>query len=125
MAMAQFAKAAGATVIATTSSAAKSEALKRLGANHVINYREDVNWGETARKLTPGEAGVDHIIEVGGPGTLEQSLKAIKFEGTINIIGFVDAANPKGNPQILDALQHICTLRGVYVGSKAQMEEMV
>jgi NADPH:quinone reductase-like Zn-dependent oxidoreductase len=120
-----LAKAAGATVIATTSSQEKADTLTKLGAHHVLNYKNDPNWGETARKLTSAGAGVDHILEVGGPGTLEQSLKAIKYEGTINIIGFVGGFKPQGSPQILDALSNICTFRGVYVGSRAQMEEMV
>jgi NADPH:quinone reductase-like Zn-dependent oxidoreductase len=68
----QFAKAAGATVIATTSSKEKAETLKKLGADHVINYKEDANWGETAKKLTPGGEGVTHVIEVGGPTTMKQ-----------------------------------------------------
>ncbi|CEJ56881.1 Putative Zinc-binding oxidoreductase [Penicillium brasilianum] len=121
----QFAKAAGATVIATTSSAKKAERLKKLGADHIINYKTDPNWGETARKLTPGEAGVDHIIEVGGTGTLEQSFKCIKFEGVISVIGFLGGVDPKGQPSILDTLSSICTVRGVYVGSKAMMRDMV
>ncbi|KAL1994506.1 hypothetical protein VTN49DRAFT_1976 [Thermomyces lanuginosus] len=123
----QFAKAAGARVIATTSSAEKAETLKKLGADHVLNYKEDPNWGETARKLTPNGEGVDHILEVGGPTSMGQSLKAIKFEGVISIIGFIGGAKPSpdANPQILDALKHICTLRGVYVGSRSQMEDMV
>ncbi|KAL2179537.1 alcohol dehydrogenase-like protein [Thermothelomyces heterothallicus CBS 202.75] len=119
----QFAKAAGATVIATTSSAAKAEVLKKLGADHVINYREDPNWGETARKLTPGGAGVDHVIEVGGENTMTQSLRAIKYEGIISIIGMLGGFQPKDN--IMEVLARLCTIRGVYVGSKAQMEEMV
>ncbi|KAL1962368.1 hypothetical protein VTN77DRAFT_9781 [Rasamsonia byssochlamydoides] len=121
----QFAKAAGAKVIATTSSSSKVEFLKKLGADHVINYKEDPNWGETARKLTHENQGVDHILDVGGPGTLEQSLKAIKFEGIISIIGFLGHTDPKGNPTILETLSRICTVRGVYVGSRAQMEDMV
>lgn len=121
----QLAKEAGATVIATTSSQEKADTLTKLGAHHVLNYKSDPNWGETARKLTSAGAGVDHILEVGGPGTLEQSLKAIKYEGIINIIGFVGGFKPQGNPQILDALSNICTFRGVYVGSRAQMEDMV
>lgn len=68
----QFAKAAGATVIATTSSAKKAETLKKLGADHVINYKEDANWGETAKKLTSDGQGVTHILEVGGPTTMKQ-----------------------------------------------------
>ncbi|KAH8203575.1 hypothetical protein TruAng_002323 [Truncatella angustata] len=119
----QFAKAAGARVIATTSSAEKGETLKKLGADHVINYKEDTNWGKTARGLTHNEQGVDHIIEVGGAATLEQSLAAIRFEGVISIIGFLGGAKPKST--ILEVLNNICTTRGVYVGSKALMEDMV
>lgn len=73
----QFAKAAGATVIATTSSDEKAEFLKKLGADFVINYKKDLNWGETAKNLTPDKEGVDHILEVGGPATMEQSLKGL------------------------------------------------
>ncbi|KAI1097628.1 NAD(P)-binding protein [Jackrogersella minutella] len=119
----QFAKAAGATVIATTSSSAKADTLKKLGADHVINYKEDPNWGETAKKLTPNGVGVDHVVEVGGAGTVEQSLKAIKLEGIISIIGFLGGA--KAQASIIDTLVHICTARGVYVGSKALLEDMV
>ena len=61
----QFAKAAGATVISTTSSADKAARLKALGADHVINYKDDADWGRTAKKLTGGR-GVDHVVEIGG-----------------------------------------------------------
>ncbi|KAK3485176.1 uncharacterized protein B0T23DRAFT_432779 [Neurospora hispaniola] len=118
----QFAKAGGAKVIATTSSKEKAEMLKKLGADHVINYREDPNWGETARKLTPNNQGVDHIIEVGGAGTLGQSMAAIKYEGIISIIGFLGGVQPKES--ILETLSRICTVRGVYVGSRQLMEDM-
>ncbi|KAK9234523.1 zinc-type alcohol dehydrogenase [Lipomyces kononenkoae] len=120
----QFAKAAGATVIATTSSEEKGEKLKRLGADHVINYRTTPNWGEVARQLTPDQLGVDYIVEVGGPGTVEQSLKCIKMEGIICIIGFLGSSD-KPRPSILDALSNICTVRGVYVGSRAMLKDMV
>ncbi|KAJ4298807.1 hypothetical protein N0V88_003845 [Collariella sp. IMI 366227] len=119
----QFAKAAGATVIATTSSAKKAEILKKLGADHVINYREDTEWGATARKLTPGNEGVEHVIEVGGEGTMTQSLHAVKMEGIISVIGVLSGTQPKDN--ILETLMKVCTVRGVYVGSKEQMEDMV
>ncbi|KAK4184403.1 hypothetical protein QBC35DRAFT_477287 [Podospora australis] len=118
----QFAKAAGATVIATTSSAEKMETLKKLGADHVINYREDVNWGETARNLTPGGEGVAHVIEVGGADTFTQSLSAVKMEGVISVIGFLGGPKPKDN--ILETLSRVCTVRGVYVGSREQLEDM-
>lgn len=109
-------------MIATTSSADKAATLKKLGADHVINYRDEPNWGEAARKLTPDRAGADHIIEVGGEHTMGQSLKAVKFGGVITLIGFLGGAKPKES--ILEALNNICTLRGVFVGSREQMEDM-
>lgn len=112
-------------MIATTSSAEKAEKLKKLGADHIINYKTDPNWGETARKLTPDNAGVDHIVEVGGSGTLSQSLKCIKLEGVVSIIGFLGGVDPKTQPTLLEALTNICTVRGVLVGSKALMNDMV
>jgi NADPH:quinone reductase-like Zn-dependent oxidoreductase len=112
-------------VIATTSSASKAEKLKQLGADHIINYKEDENWGETAKKLTADGAGVDHIIEVGGSGTLKQSFKAIKYEGVISVIGFLGGVDPKTQPSVVDTLGHICTVRGVYVGSKELMRDMI
>jgi NADPH:quinone reductase-like Zn-dependent oxidoreductase len=82
----QFAKAAGARVIATSSSPAKLERLRELGADHAINYRDDPNWGKTARQLTGGR-GVDHVVEIGGPGTLAQSVAACRLGGDIALIG--------------------------------------
>lgn len=120
----QFAKAAGATVIATTSSAAKGEVLKKLGADHVINYKEVPNWGEKAKSLTPKGLGIHHIIEVGGPTTMAQSLKAIKLDGVISVIGFV-GGNAEKEPSFLEALSNICTVRGLFVGSRVQHEDMV
>lgn len=119
----QFAKAAGAKVIATTSSAKKAELLKKLGADEVINYKAVAEWGEKAKSLTAGGEGVDHILEVGGPTTMEQSLKAIKIDGVISIIGFL-GGNGEKEPGFLDALMNICTVRGVLVGSRVQFEEM-
>jgi len=120
----QFALAAGAIVIATTSSKEKCDVLKKLGAHHTINYREDTNWGETAKKLSPRGAGVDHVIEVGGPNTMAQSMKAIKMEGVISVIGFVGGGPGEKQPSTLDALTHMCTIRGILVGSKAQFNDM-
>ncbi|KAI9042680.1 zinc-dependent alcohol dehydrogenase family protein [Aspergillus affinis] len=121
----QFAKAAGASIIATTSSDEKAKKLKELGADHVINYKSNPNWGEIARTLTPENVGVDHIIEVGGSGTLNQSFKCVKFEGVISIIGFVGGTDAQSQPPILATLSNICTVRGIYVGSKALMTDMV
>ena len=89
----------------------------------MINYKLDSNWGETARSLTPGKEGVDHVIEVGGPKTMAQSLKAIKIDGVISIIGFVGGMN-KEQPTFLDCLSHMCTVRGILVGNRIQFEDM-
>ncbi|KAL2049821.1 hypothetical protein ABVK25_009916 [Lepraria finkii] len=119
----QFAKAAGARVISTTSSDAKAEVLKDLGADHVINYKSDLNWGETAKKLSPNGIGCSHILEVGGPKTMAQSLKAVRPEGLISIIGFIGGMS-KDQPSFLECLNNICTVRGVLVGSRQQFEQM-
>ncbi|KGQ10957.1 hypothetical protein BB8028_0002g06170 [Beauveria bassiana] len=118
----QFAKAAGARVIATTSSDAKAASLRALGADHVINYRENPEWGAEARKITGG-VGVDHIVEVIGPSSMAQGLQAIKIGGVISIIGFV-GGEAEAQPGFLDCLMNLCTARGLMVGSRAQMEEM-
>lgn len=120
----QFAVAAGATVIATTSSDDKAKKLKSLGAHHVLNYKSDPNWGETAQNLTPGHLGVNHIIEVGGPSTMKQSLMTIKIDGVISIIGFLGGIKDESEPSYLDAWQNVCIVRGIMVGSRQQFEEM-
>lgn len=112
-------------VIATTSSDEKSDLLKKLGADHVVNYTKDSTWGETVKNLTPNREGVDHIVEVGGVGTLSHSLKAIKAEGLISIIGSVAQGGSQPVPSILDCWLNNCVARGVAVGSRAQMEDMV
>jgi NADPH:quinone reductase-like Zn-dependent oxidoreductase len=119
----QFAKAAGAKVIATTSSARKANILKNLDADHVINYKEVADWGTEAKALTHNGDGVDHVIEVGGPATLTQSFEAIKIDGVISIIGFVAQSGEKP-PSFIDVLSHIATVRGALVGSRTQFEEM-
>ncbi|KAH7355055.1 hypothetical protein BKA65DRAFT_475521 [Rhexocercosporidium sp. MPI-PUGE-AT-0058] len=119
----QFAKAAGATVIATTSSPAKAQILKKLGADHVINYKDTPEWGEKAVSLTPKNQGVNHILEVGGPATMAQSLKAVRIDGVISIIGFL-GGNAKDQPSFLEALSNVCTVRGLLVGSRTQFEDM-
>src|SRR5215510_4396169 len=82
----QFAKAAGARVIATSSSEAKLEKLKQLGADDLLNYKTTPSWGEKAKALTDGR-GVDHVIEVGGPATFAQSMAACRVGGHIALIG--------------------------------------
>jgi NADPH:quinone reductase-like Zn-dependent oxidoreductase len=122
---AKFARAAGATVIATTSSDSKAKKLQELGADHVINYSSDAEWGSTAKNLTPNGHGFDYVIEVGGIGTLHQSMKAVKLEGLISVIGSVSAGQSANVPTVLDCWLNNCIARGVVVGSRAMMEEMV
>ncbi|GJN69239.1 hypothetical protein PCL_02322 [Purpureocillium lilacinum] len=118
----QFAKAAGARVIATTGSDDKVETLRKLGADHIINYKTNPEWGAEAKKITGGR-GVDHVVEVAGPRSMAQSLNAIKISGVITIIGFVGGFT-KDQPGFIDCLNHLCTARGVLVGSRTQMEDM-
>ena len=118
----QFAKMAGATVIATSSSDAKLERLKALGADHVINYRKDTQWGATARALTGGR-GVDHVIEVGGPSTLEQSMIAVRVAGHISVIGILSGVS--GSMDFVPALVKQVRLQGVLVGSRTQQQDMI
>lgn len=118
----QFAKLAGATVIATSSSDEKLERLKTLGADHLINYRSTPNWGEKVRELT-GDRGVDHIIEVGGPSTLEQSMIAARIGGHISVIGILTGV--AGELDIITALSRQLRLQGVLVGSRTQQQDMI
>ena len=89
----QLARAVGATVIATTSSAAKADQLRALGAAEIVNYADDPQWGKSVRTLTGGR-GVDRVVEVGGPGTIAQSLRAVALGGEIASIGFLSTENP-------------------------------
>ena len=97
--------------------------MKKLGADHVINYKTDPKWGATAKHLTTDHAGVNHILEVGGPKTMAQSLEAIKPEGVIAIIGFLGGMS-KEQPTFLESLNRMCTVRGILVGSHRQFEDM-
>jgi NADPH:quinone reductase-like Zn-dependent oxidoreductase len=119
----QFAKAAGAKVVATTSSKEKAKLLERLGADHIVNYKETPNWGEKAKELSGG-VGMDHVVEVAGDTSMAQSLKSIKVDGVITIIGFVGGRGGENKPGFQECLSRLCIARGVLVGSRAQMEEM-
>ncbi|KAI0545174.1 putative alcohol dehydrogenase [Xylaria curta] len=120
----QFAKAVGARVISTTSSAEKAELLRKLGADHVMNYRETLAWGDEAKRLTGG-IGVDLVVDVTGPSGLEQSVKSLRLDGIVAVVGAI--AGFGGNakiPTILDSWVNLFTSRGVWVGNRLQMEEM-
>lgn len=118
----QFARAVGARVIATSSSAAKLERLKALGAEHVINYREHPHWGEVAMTLTGGR-GVDEVVEIGGSGTLPQSIAATRVGGHISLIGVL--AGWGGDIPTATLMWKNITLSGITVGSIEDQENMV
>ncbi|HCA26992.1 MAG TPA: alcohol dehydrogenase [Betaproteobacteria bacterium] len=117
----QLAKCLGARVIATTSGPEKAERLKVLGADAVIDYTVVPEWSAPVRELTGGD-GVDRIVEVGGPGTLAQSIRAVATGGEIAMIGFLAAGE---SPIDFGALfLSGATLRRIAVGSRADFEEM-
>jgi NADPH:quinone reductase-like Zn-dependent oxidoreductase len=118
----QLAKAAGARVIATSSSGQKLEMLKRLGADEVIDYRSTPNWGEKARALTDGR-GVDHVVEVGGPATFAQSMAACRLGGHIAVVGLLSGVDAQVNIPALFSAQ--LRIGGVSIGSRADQEDMI
>lgn len=118
----QFAKMAGATVIATSSNDEKLERLKSFGADHLINYKKTPQWGNVVREIT-NHQGVDHVIEVGGPATLEQSMTAARIGGHISVIGILTGLG--GEISIVSALVKQLRLQGVLVGNRTQQQEMI
>ncbi|KAL0942036.1 zinc-containing alcohol dehydrogenase [Colletotrichum truncatum] len=127
----QIAHAAGAVTIVTSSSDEKLLRAKELGATHIINYQANPDWAAEAKKLTGGR-GVDHILEVGGTLTLQASFDAISFNGLIHSIGHITNPDPLGAGKDLRgpdaaflALDRHCILRGVVVGSREQLQDML
>ncbi|MBX3275402.1 MAG: NAD(P)-dependent alcohol dehydrogenase [Sandaracinaceae bacterium] len=116
----QFAVMAGARVIVTSGSPEKAARARALGAFETIDYRKEPRWGERARELT-GE-GVEHVIEVGGAGTIDQSLRAVRAGGTVSVIGVL--AGPAGPVPLTRILMTGVRLQGVFVGSRAMFERM-
>ena len=90
-----------------------------LGADATINYRANPEWGREVRRLTDG-VGADNVIEVGGAGTLEQSLQAARVSGTVSLIGIL--TGNADNPSPMLALFNRITIRGIYVGSRHMFE---
>ncbi|MCK0744535.1 zinc-dependent alcohol dehydrogenase family protein [Chromohalobacter nigrandesensis] len=118
----QFAKLMGATVIATSSSDEKIARLKELGADHTLNYKTEPEWGKRVKALTDGR-GVDHVIEVGGPGTLPQSIDAVRIGGHISLIGVLTGRGGEIPTAKLMAKQ--ARLQGLIVGSRRDQIEMI
>lgn len=126
MTAAVLAKAAGATVIVTSSSDKKLESVKSLvQPDHCINYKRTPDWASKAQELTGGK-GVDHIIEIGGIGTMEQSIQAIAPGGVISVIGYLAPCDPSQRPDVpLLALLKNCVVRGVLIGPRCMLEDLV
>ncbi len=118
----QFAKLMGARVIATSSSDEKIGKLKTLGADHTINYRTEPDWGKRVLELTGGR-GVDHVIEVGGPGTLPQSFTAVRTGGHISLIGVLTGVS--GEIPTVKLMAKQARLQGIIVGSRTHQQEMI
>ena len=117
----QFARLCGARVIATTGSEAKMERLKELGASDVINYKATPEWDKRVLELTGGE-GADHILDVGGAGTLVRALQAVRTGGFITVIGLLTGMSGEINPLgILFKGAHVV---GIRVGSREMFEDM-
>lgn len=118
----QFAKLAGAEVIATSSSDGKLSRLKDLGADHLINYAETPEWARPAREISGGR-GLDMVVEVGGAGTLEQSIKAVRLGGAVMLIGVLSGANHEFRLPLV--VTRKIRLEGVTCGSREQFEAML
>lgn len=115
----QFAKVAGARVIATSGSDEKLARLRGLGASEGINYNTTPEWDKRVRELTG--AGADHIVEVGGAATLPKSIKAVRMGGRISLIGNVTGA---GEINPVPILMKNVRVQGIFVGSREMFEEM-
>ncbi|MDP2228858.1 MAG: NAD(P)-dependent alcohol dehydrogenase [Moraxellaceae bacterium] len=117
----QFAKMLGATTIITSGSEAKLEKLAALAPDHTINYRETPDWARRVKDITGGR-GVDHVVEVGGAGTLQQSLKALRIGGHISMIGVLTGVANVVPTALIMALN--ATVKGITVGSRDDAEAM-
>jgi NADPH:quinone reductase-like Zn-dependent oxidoreductase len=116
----QFARLCGARVLVTSSSDAKLARALKLGAGHGINYKTNPDWEKKVVELTGG-VGVDHVVEVGGAGTLPRSLKAVRLGGTISLIGILTGVG-EFNP--LPVLMKAIRVQGIFVGSREMFEAM-
>src|SRR5712671_1049646 len=117
----QLAKLLGAGVIATTSSVRNGQRLKEVGADAVVDYVENPQWAEAVRALTAGR-GVDRVVEVGGPGTLAQSLEAVTYGGEIALVGALAESN--ASLDFMSLFMSQATLRCISVGSRIDVEAM-
>jgi NADPH:quinone reductase-like Zn-dependent oxidoreductase len=118
----QLAKAMGAVVVVTSSSDEKLERARALGADHTINYRQHEDWGSRVLEWTGGR-GVDHVVEVGGPGTLAQSITTVRIGGHISLIGVLTGLAGEVPTAVLMRKQ--ARLQGLIVGSRRHQLDFV
>jgi NADPH:quinone reductase-like Zn-dependent oxidoreductase len=118
----QLAKLLGARVITTVRSAAEGERVKRVGADAVVDSVANPEWAEVVRRLASGR-GVDRVVEVGGPGTLAQSIKAVAYGGEISLVGALAAGG--SGIDFMSVFMNQVTLRCISVGSRSDMEAMI
>ncbi|WP_437963043.1 NAD(P)-dependent alcohol dehydrogenase [Sorangium sp. So ce260] len=117
----QLARLAGARVIVTSSSDEKLERARSLGASETINYRATPDWDKRALSLTGG-AGVDHVIEVGGAGTIARTLRAVRVGGRVSLIGVLSGGATELN--LFPFLMKQISAQGIFVGSRAMFEDL-
>ncbi|GHA70078.1 MULTISPECIES: zinc-dependent alcohol dehydrogenase family protein [Streptomyces] len=117
----QLARTMGARVITTTSSEHKAARLLELGASDVINYVDMPDWGAEVRKLTDGQ-GANVVVEVGGAGSIAQSITAVAYRGVISLVGHLQMNSTGMN--ILDFALSGATLRAIGGGSRSDLEDM-
>ncbi len=117
----QFGKILGAEIIVTSGSDDKLQKAKEMGAHHLINYRSSPNWDREVFKLTGGQ-GVDHIVEVGGVGTLEKSIRSVRPGGSIYLIGVL--AGKEAPLDLTPVLMQDIRIQGVVVGSRRAFQNM-
>ncbi len=117
----QIGKMIGARVVVTSSSNEKLDRAGQMGADHGINYKETPKWGKAAREWADG-LGVDHVIEVGGAGTFQESLQAVRIGGEISMIGVLSGGAKELN--ILPILMKNVRVQGIFVGHREGFEAM-
>jgi len=117
----QFAKVLGARVILTSSSDQKLEIARKLGADETVNYKAQPDWDKAVVERTDGR-GADVVVEVGGAGTLDKSLAAVRVGGTVCLIGVLTGVG--GPVSTASILRRHVRLQGIYVGSREMFEEM-
>ncbi|MGE0023886.1 MAG: NAD(P)-dependent alcohol dehydrogenase [Hyphomicrobium sp.] len=118
----QLAKAMGAVAVVTSSSDAKLERARGMGADFTVNYKSDSEWGGTVRNWT-GKRGVDIVLEIGGPGTLAQSITASRVGAHISLIGILTGL--KGEVPTMALMAKQIELKGILVGSREHQQDMV